>query len=280
MRESAHAARHPFIAPGDYGFGCDGAPDSWRRSDDSRAKSREMRHVEFLGLPAAGKTTLVEKLLQGTLVAERAVVAPLTRTPVTLSERVARRYRDVVSVAGQLLGSPRKSLRIWHACRAFRQPSVSLWLRMYLSCLRVDWLARRTRKVAGETCLVILDQGVYQAVWSMALRAKFNSDDRFRRACVQLLDCLARPALVILVDTPADVVHQRLASEPKFHGRLPKLLESNSDWMEHTKWILGVLWEIADSEPSVATLRHSSATDRLSDIEHAIERISDAAPGV
>jgi len=235
-----------------------------------------MRHIEFLGLPAAGKTTLVEKLLQGTLGVEQAVVAPLTRTPVTLSEKVSKRYRDLVSVAGQLLGSPRKSFRIWRACRAFRQPSRSLWLRMYLSCLRVDWLARCTRTKAGETCRVILDQGVYQAVWSMALRAEFHSDDQFRQACRQLLGCLAKPALVILVDTPADVVRQRLASEPDFHGRLPRLLESDSGWMLRTQKIMDGLWQIADSEPSMATLRHSSAGGSLSDIENAIGHIPDS----
>lgn len=236
-----------------------------------------MRHVEFFGLPAAGKTTLVEELLQGTLAIEQAVVAPLTRTPVTLSERAARRSRDLISVAGQLLVSPRKSLRIWRACRAFRQPSRSLWLRMYLNCLRVDWLARRTGMKAGETCRVILDQGVYQAVWSMALRADFNSDDQIPRACRQLLGCLATPALVVLVETPPDVVRQRLVSEPDFHGRLPRLLGLNSDWMQRTQKILDTLWQIAASEPSITTLRHSPAEDSLSDIEHAIRQISDAA---
>lgn len=235
-----------------------------------------MRHVEFLGLPAAGKTTLVEDLLQGPLAAKRGIVAPTTRAPATLSERLSRRYRDLVSVAGQLLGNPARSFRIWRACGAFRQPSSLLWLRMYLSCLRVDWLARSTGTRAGECHLVILDQGIYQAVWSMALRAEFGSDEQFRQACEQLLACLATPSLVILVDTPADVARRRLASEPASHGRLPKLLQSDPGWMLRTQELLGRLWQIADSEPSIATLRYSPSEHTLSRIEDEIGQISHA----
>lgn len=234
-----------------------------------------MRHIEFLGLPAAGKTTLVENLLRGNLAVDRAISAPLTRAPVTVDQKLSKRYRDLISVSLQLLGSPVRSWRIWRACGVFKQPSASLWLRMCLSCLRVDRLARSASGRAGEDRLVILDQGVYQAVWSLALRAEFRSEEQFVHGCRQLLACLAVPALVVLVDTPADVALRRLASEPAWHGRLPKLLESDPGWMRRTQEILAILWGIADSDPLVRTLRYTPDKDTLNDVEHAVRALSD-----
>lgn len=238
-----------------------------------------MRHIEILGIPAAGKTTLVERLLQGTIPADHVVDAPLTRAPVTPKQKLAKRYRDLISVTLQLLGNPVRAYRIWRACSVFRQPSASLRIRMYLSCLRVDWLARRGNGNADDGRVVILDQGIYQAVWSLALRADIDpGDDRFLQCCRQLIACLAVPGLVILLDTPVDVARRRLDSEPDAHGRLPKLLEADAGWMRRTQQIVETLWSLACSEPRVATLRYVPDEDTLTDIENAIRELSHAPP--
>jgi len=231
-----------------------------------------MPHIEFLGIPAAGKTTLVEAVAHGALAADHVIIAPLTRAPVTPAQRLSKRYRDLVSVSLQLLGNPARAVRIWRACSAFRQPSTSMRVRMYLSCLRVDWLARRGAAGTGNGHLVILDQGVYQAVWSLALRAEFDGEDQFLQSCRRLLACLAMPSLVILVDTPPEVARQRLTREPDAHGRLPKLLESDSDWMHRTHQIVESLWRIACNDPLVATFRYMPGTNTPSDIEQAIRQ--------
>ena len=173
-----------------------------------------MRHIELIGLPAAGKSTLVEDLQHGNLACDRVIVAPLKRAPVTLGEKLSKRYQDLVSVSRQLLGSPFRSLRIWRACGAFRQPSTILRLRMYINCLRADILARSAHARANEHSLVVLDEGIYQAVWSLALRADFQSRDQFLLCSRNLLDSLAKPELVILVDTSMELARHRLALEP------------------------------------------------------------------
>lgn len=250
-----------------------------------------MRHIELIGLPCAGKTTLVENLQHGDpertaegdstrpgsgLPRGRVIVALLSRAPVTLGEKLSKRYRDFISVSPQLLGSPFRSLRIWRACGAFKQPSTLLRIRMYLSCLRADRLARSARTRANENNLVILDQGIYQAVWSLALRADFRSREQFPECCRRLLGCLAMPGLIILVDTPATVARQRMANEPDLHGRLPKLLESDSGWMLRAQEILDGLWEIASDEPLIKTLRYTPGKDTLKDVELAVRQLSSA----
>ncbi len=230
-------------------------------------------HVELLGLPAAGKTTLVEGLRRGALAGGPDIVAPLTRAPVTPVEKAAKRYRDIATVLRQILGSPVKSLGIWRACAAFPQPSRSLQIRMYLSCLRVESLARGGGHAASRNRIVVLDQGVLQAVWSLALRAEIPPGEGLAERCRMLLRLLARPALVILLDTPADIAVSRLADDPASHGRLPALLASDPAWLDRAREILDALWKIACEDPEIRTFRYDPARNTLDDVKRAIEAV-------
>ncbi|MCK5622441.1 MAG: hypothetical protein KAJ11_09135 [Alphaproteobacteria bacterium] len=233
-----------------------------------------MRHIEFIGLPAAGKSTLIEALQHGDLARDRVIVAPLKRAPVTRAEKLSMRLQDLASISRQLLGSPIRSRRIWNACAEFGQPSNALRLRMYLNCLRADILARSAHGTANENNLVILEQGAYQAVWSLALRSEFHTRERFMLCCRRLTDCLATPGLVILVNTPPDVARQRLASEPDLHGRLPRLLESDPGWMRRAQENIESLWEIACEDPQVKTFRYTAGEDALNDLELILRQLS------
>lgn len=234
-----------------------------------------MRHIELLGLPASGKTTLVENLQQGSHARDREIIAPLKRAPVTIGERTAKRYRDFTSVSRQLFGDPARSHRIWRACTGFGQPSLALQVRMYLNCLRVDSLARSGNGNTHKIKDVILDQGIFQAVWSLALRANIQSQERLLQCSRDLLGNLAMPELVILVDIPADIACRRLALEPKAHGRLAGLLESNPDWMHQAQEILDWTWAIACDEPMIKTFRYDPGNDSLQDVERAIKQLSE-----
>jgi deoxyadenosine/deoxycytidine kinase len=234
-----------------------------------------MRHIELIGLPAAGKTTLVENLQHGGLARDRDIIAPLKRAPVTAGEKAAKRYRDLTSVSRQLFGNPARSHRIWRACTGFGQPSLALQVRMYLNCLRVDSLARSDNGNTHKVKDVILDQGIFQAVWSLALRANIQSRERLLQCSKNLLDNLAIPELVILVDIPADIACRRLSLEPDAHGRLAGLLESNPDWMRQAQEILDWTWAIACDEPMIKTFRYDPANNSLHDVERAIRRLSE-----
>lgn len=232
-----------------------------------------MRHIELLGLPAAGKTTLVENLQHGGLARDRDIIAPPKRAPATFGEKADKRYRDLTSVSRQLFGKPVWSHRIWRACAGFEQPSLAQQLRMYLNCLQVDDLARSALGSASENRAVILDQGIFQAVWSLALRANIQSREQLRQCSRALLDNLAMPELVILVDIPMDIACRRLALEPKAHGRLSALLESNPAWMHQAQEILDWTWAIACDERKIRTFRYDPGNDSLRDVEHAIRRL-------
>lgn len=226
-----------------------------------------MHHIEFIGLPAAGKSTLLKSIQDGVLGLDRAILTPLKPRPVTLVEYLSMRLQDFASISRQLLGSPIRSCRVWSASAKFRQPSPALRLRMYLNCLRADMLARQAHATAGENDLIILEQGIYQAVWSLALQADFCSREEFVKCCRDLIDCLATPALVILLDTPAEVARQRLASESDLHGRLPKLLESDPAWMPRAQENIEDLWAIACDDPRIETFSYTAAADSLKELE-------------
>lgn len=229
-----------------------------------------MGHIELIGLPAAGKTTLLENLQGSDLTRGRVIHAPLKRAPVTIVERLARRGRDISSVSRQLFGNPSRARAIWRACGAFGQPSMTQQLRMYLNCLRVDSLARSNRGRAGKNNTVILDQGIFQSVWSLALRADFESRERYLQCARNLLGCLATPTLVILVDVPSELSLQRLMRDPKPHGRLPVLLVSDPAWMDRAQEVLEDIWDIACDDPVIRTFRYVPDDDSLQEVVHAI----------
>ena len=223
-----------------------------------------IRHIEFLGLPASGKTTLTSALAHALAASDQRTPAP--SASMNAGETWQRQFRDLMIVLGFLIRNPRWCSRMWHACAAFRQPSAGMQVRMFLSCLRLEQAARRRLVAGADDHFVIVDQGVYQAIWSLALCAPADLLDSLSGVAAPILRLFEAPDLVVLVDTPTEVVRERLSTGPDGHGRLPSLIERDPLWLSKAERCLAAVWRLARESRSPHTFKLISADGDLRDL--------------
>jgi hypothetical protein len=137
---------------------------------------------------------------------------------------------------------------------------------MFLNCVRFEALARGNGSEAADAGVVIFDQGIYQAIWSLALRAPRHILDDLSRNAQPLLKLTRTPDLVVLVDTPAEVVRDRMRAAPTGHGRLPFLIQQDPHWLTKAEQSLNSVWQLACQGPPPLTYSLASTQSALEDL--------------
>ena len=166
--------------------------------------------VEFCGLPGAGKSTLARTLvarlrLQGIPTTE--VMAPLGPD----AQRASRIVRKVGAVA-RGLGDPGSARLIVEVGLRTGQADRRDRVARPANLVVVRHAVRRARAALG---VHVLDQGPLQEWWSAALRA-----DGDRVLALAAADRADRADLIIRVDTPIDVLLERLGARAARQSRL------------------------------------------------------------
>lgn len=169
--------------------------------------------VEFAGLPGAGKTALsravAHRLRQrGIPVIETGVCFPNTSSIV--------RARKTLRVLTEILRRPGYAHRCARAVWGSRQRSVLDAIKTLHNWLFVSRLMRETR--AGD-CVLLLDQGLYQALWSIGYSAR---NGHLSTMAAALSDGFARPNLVVIVETSPETAAHRLTTRPHGGSRLER----------------------------------------------------------
>lgn len=168
--------------------------------------------IEFLGLPGSGKTTIANQLARHLCASD---VAVLTRSHALADEwlvfqRHLKRARYVISTA---MRTPRPFLRALRLIREDGQHSLRATLKVCwnLWCV-MGWYGWLSRNHQG---MVIVDQGLAQAVWSVrlsALRAKADWVG-FLREC-GMIDAM------VITDCDPSVLEARLSARDGQISRL------------------------------------------------------------
>ena len=158
--------------------------------------------VEVAGLPGAGKSRLADDLkaaLEGGGIAVTDVTAGIAPT----SSRVERLTRKVVMLARALAGG-RSVPALARAASGTRQPTAHDRLARPVNVVLSAALTDQAKRRDGVS---IMDQGITQDSWSLALRA-----DRTRAlaSVERLLRLATLPDVIVFVEAPLATLAERL----------------------------------------------------------------------
>ena len=160
--------------------------------------------VEFLGLPGAGKSTLArlaaEALVECGIAVEYVNLAP------TRGAGLPRRWlRKAGRVIEGLARTPRCSARTIRRIHETRQRSPRDFLITAFNWLLVTTLVRRA---AASRKVVLLDQGIAQALWSVGFSAQ---GDAWQETMRQVASRAPAPDMIFLVQVAPLNIADRLA---------------------------------------------------------------------
>ena len=161
--------------------------------------------VEFVGLPAVGKSTISR--LSAALLAKN---YPRVREPIRRVDDRSGPHRVLSKgrfAAEHILRCPRTTLSTARNLFKTDQASTTDRVRVSFNLQYVAGVVARARSNHGVT---LLDQGPYQGIWSVGLRSTTDWDTLFDR-----FECfLSRtaPDLVVLVEADTDTIAKRLHS--------------------------------------------------------------------
>lgn len=183
-----------------------------------------MIELEFLGLPGSGKTTLADAVMpsfgEADVSRRRALGDDLSP--------VRRHLRRALYVFPPLLSHPRLMWGVLRRIRASRQRSAHALLKTCWNFWTVIGLVLSVRKNGGA---LVSDQGVVQAIWSVALSAHGEVGDWW--------DLLARyevlPTLLVVVHCPPEMMAVRLRERSIGSSRLTGISAIDPAWQDASR---------------------------------------------
>lgn len=161
--------------------------------------------VEFLGLPGAGKSTLSHAVAD--LLRTRGI--PVTEPTYRLTHAspvVVRHARKLWYAVWSMLRAPEQVTRWMRVLRQSRQARISDWWILTANWFYLLGIVRRRTRMPG---IHLLDQGLFQALWSFGYTAR---DRGVLSAWLvpRLRTVLPPGAVVVIVEAAAATACQRL----------------------------------------------------------------------
>jgi len=229
--------------------------------------------VEFLGLPGVGKSELSRRVADRFTKGAGTVDQPSYVLAHDMGKAERRLWKSV-HVLREFLSHPVASIAAIRAISATRQRSRRTRWKLIFNWLLVVDLARQARRHPG---LHLLDQGVLQAMWSVAL----DDDSDAALALLRVKATrLALPDIVVLVEADLATVQQRLGSRPhgdsrldREPGRMPELLSRGEALLQRIRVAVGQL-----DRARIISVRNDADTD-LQDLTSTVVQALAAGHG-
>jgi thymidylate kinase len=171
--------------------------------------------IEFFGLPASGKSTL-SRILEAKLDNKKKDVTNTTNE-IIHQENKHSRYTLMIGLAlTTLIRCPIQSLRIASAINASKQESRVRVLRLWLY-----------RKAQFKDRIDLLDQGIYQALWSIGITATNNESELYK----SIYEQFPKPYhhIVVIVEIEAECSLRRLRDRKTNPSRVKSLFDNNPE---------------------------------------------------
>lgn len=176
--------------------------------------------IEFLGLPGAGKTTLTSRL--SPLLQDLGISIHEPSFKRRHGKTGNRIFVKLHMVIGELFFHFHFTLlSIWYILLS-RQTS---WRDTITTCFNWLFCAGIIRQNSLQTKPVLLDQGIFQALWSIRYSCMYEP------ASLELLlnSLICMPFIVVVLDTEPSIIRKRLHERPGSSSRLEKKLEQGEN---------------------------------------------------
>ena len=223
-----------------------------------------MVHIEFLGVPGVGKTTLAERLARD-LREQGGNVAFLPMDGLADLSRWADRVRHLIDIARYSLVMPQQAWRSARIARAFPQPTLTAALKTLGYWLATHQLAH---KHAQRAEVVVLDQGYYQGIYSWALQSP-ALDQTILSSALRLVPM---PDIVIVVTAPAEAIRARLKHRSDSHKWVDRLLLNDDRSLEKSVDLVARI-EQAGREVGCCMVRHEGAAGNSVPVAQLVEAL-------
>ena len=229
----------------------------------SSVPSRPNTVIEFLGLPGVGKSTLSHRAATALTSEHTHVTEPIRRIDNRSGpHRVLSKARFAVE---HHLRHPITALATTRSLRTVDPGSTIDCFRVAFNLHYVAGVMARARSTTGVT---LLDQGLYQGVWSVGLR----SPTEWPQLLDQLDNVLSKtaPDLVVLVEADTETVAERLCSredgDTRFTSDSPRF-DRGIEGYELLKKRL----QSADDAPASIVIENETHADLNSGADQVVE---------
>lgn len=218
--------------------------------------------VEFVGLPGAGKTTVSRKVAAHLSYGQR------VHEPTRFIETYATTRRVGVKLKYALenaLQYPQTTYKTTKGIVTTKQASLSDLVRVTFNLQYVTGVTSHHRKKSG---ICLLDQGHYQALWSIGFRSNCGWDTVLDRVVDYPPHLL--PDLVIFIDVTEPTIEARIANRSDDDTRFvpdTDTLKHGIDGYEQIKY-----WLQTESAPPEPFVIENDSSEQL---EANVERIGD-----
>ena len=181
--------------------------------------------VELFGLPGAGKSAATQQVLE--LLHDNGVTATPACARFAPEANAAARVARKVAFAGRAVrADPAGSVAVARALLDSRQRRAQDVPRRLLNWLAVQGLLHAASPPADVR---ILDEGVAQALWSIAL---WGNVDGLLALLSREPDTWRRPDLLVVLDAPCELAHSRLGGRAASHSRIDRITDPTAQLQE------------------------------------------------
>ena len=180
--------------------------------------------IEFVGNPASGKSTIAREL-ESKLASQSLSVRNRTYAVTHQTGSDLKRYLIMIGFAVMALARhPIQSARIVRLLFQTDQQSWIDFCKLTLYCLYIHTISEKSASAAG---IDILDQGQFQALWSVLLTGTNDENQKYIREILAQFPTFSH-RIIVFVDVSGEESLSRLQERDSNRSRLERIAEKQN----------------------------------------------------